>query len=81
MTKRPFFLLKSDATLLNLSLQSLNLWSFLELSRRDGYQDLPPNDLLISNGVVGWSLCYYEAGEIHATPALAEADNNKQTGP
>jgi solute carrier family 35 protein F1/2 len=66
------FLVKSDATLLNLSLQASNLWVIL--FSVVAYQDLPPAVFYLAVALVVAGVFVYEAGG-HAPTAGIEASN------
>lgn len=73
-TTQASFLVASDATLLNLSLQTSNLWVIL--FSVVAYQDLPPAVFYLAVALVVTGVFVYEAGG-SATTAAAEASKNE----
>jgi solute carrier family 35 protein F1/2 len=69
------FLVKSDATLLNLSLQASNLWVIL--FSVVAYQDLPPAVFYLAVVLVVAGVFVYEAGGHASAPPAAEACKNE----
>jgi solute carrier family 35 protein F1/2 len=69
------FLVKSDATLLNLSLQASNLWVIL--FSVVAYQDLPPAVFYLAVALVVAGVFVYEAGGSATTPTPATIASNE----
>jgi solute carrier family 35 protein F1/2 len=71
------FLVKSDATLLNLSLQASNLWVIL--FSVVAYQDLPPAVFYLAVALVVAGVFVYEAGGHAAAPAATASEVYNET--
>ena len=72
------FLVKSDATLLNLSLQASNLWVIL--FSVVAYQDLPPAVFYLAVTLVVAGVFVYEAGGHATAPTATEASYETEKG-